>query len=223
MAVVLISGMRTPLPAALRSERPAAGFRAVWLDLKTGIRYIAEQRSLLALVLLFMALNFASIPVPQLLGSFTERVFQVTEPQWAGWLWSGMTAGIFLGAFVLSSVYRVKDKTSVILAAVMIFGAGELALGLGPPYLVALLTLILMGLCMGTVVVLANTFYQTVVPGALLGRFFANIGMLTLGLQPLPCGCPAQPPMCWAQPRSSSSWALHLWLPGCSGVPSIRE
>lgn len=92
---------------------------------------------------------------------------------------------MFLGSLFLNAVYRVPNRVGAIFVAVTLYSLGFLGLSLAPPYLAAVLTMVAMGMCMATMTVLSTALYQALVPRELLGRFFANIGLLNEGLLPL--------------------------------------
>jgi len=163
----------------------SSGIGGVWRDLREGLAYLLSQRALLAVVILSTAVVLVAIPVAQLLPSFAENALSLTDARQIGFLWSAMTAGLFLGALFLSSVYEVPNQVLGVLVSALLFGGASLVLGLSSEFLVALTCIVLMGFSLSLVTILSNALFQTLVPQDMLGRFFGNVGLVTLGLQPL--------------------------------------
>jgi MFS family permease len=185
VSAMVLSQLRVPAPAELRGASLRPGFRGVWADLRAGIAYLLSQPGLLALVALTMGMVLAGISVPLLVGSYGQRALGLTDPALTAWLWSATTAGMFLGSLFLNAVYRVPNRVGAIFVAVTLYSLGFLGLSLTPPYPAAVLIMVAMGMCMAAMTVLSTALYQALVPRELLGRFFANIGLLNEGLLPL--------------------------------------
>jgi len=185
LSALFIFSATIPKPARSDALPPAPGISGVWQDLKEGLRYILAQRALLSIVALSVAVTFVAIPVAQLLPSFAENALHLTDAKQVGFLWSGMTLGLFLGALFLNSIYEMPNKVLGVLISALLFGGGSVVFGLSHVFPVALGSIILMGFGLGLSTVLTTTLFQTLVAKEMLGRFFGNIGLLTLGMQPL--------------------------------------
>jgi hypothetical protein len=96
-----------------------------------------------------------------------------------------MMVGLFMGAFVLSVYRNVTNKVLWIFAATFLYGLGTLTMTVFPAYWVAMGCMSWMSFSLSVSILLSTTLYQTLVPNEYLGRFFANLGLFTLGLTPL--------------------------------------
>lgn len=185
----LVSALVILAAAIPRLERVGgvlpSGIAGVRRDLGEGLTYLFSQGALLRVVILSTAVVLVAIPVAQLLPSFAENALSLTDARQVGFLWSAMTVGLFLGALFLSSVYEVPNQVLGVLVSALLFGGASLVLGLSSEFLVALAGIVLMGFSLSLVTVLSNALFQTLVPRDMLGRFFGNVGLVTLGLQPL--------------------------------------
>ncbi|HLF88666.1 MAG TPA: MFS transporter [Anaerolineales bacterium] len=185
LSAMLLFGIRIPTPEHQQKVVSSAGITGVWQDLKDGIFYIVSRRSLLALASLSVAMNVVAISIPVLLPSFAEVSLQLSDPTRYGFLWSGMTIGMFLGAILLNVHHNVPNKVLWIFVVSFLYGVAVLTMALSRWYLVALFSMVLMSFSMSISMLLSTTLYQTLVPKEYLGRFFANIGLFVLGLNPI--------------------------------------
>ena len=185
LSAMLLFGIRIPTPEHQQKVVSSAGITGVWQDLKDGIFYIVSRRSLLALASLSVAMNVVAISIPVLLPSFAEVSLQLSDPTRYGFLWSGITIGMFLGAILLNVHHNVPNKVLWIFVVSFLYGVAVLTMALSRWYLVALFSMVLMSFSMSISMLLSTTLYQTLVPKEYLGRFFANIGLFVLGLNPI--------------------------------------
>jgi MFS transporter, DHA3 family, macrolide efflux protein len=184
VSALVILAAAIPRLDRVRGVLPS-GIAGVRRDLGEGLTYVFSQNALLRVVILATAVVLVAIPVAQLLPSFAENALSLTDARQVGFLWSAMTVGLFLGALFLSSVYEVPNQVLGVLVSALLFGGASLVLGLSSEFLVALTCIVLMGFSLSLVTVLSNALFQTLVPRDMLGRFFGNVGLVTLGLQPL--------------------------------------
>jgi MFS transporter, DHA3 family, macrolide efflux protein len=184
VSALVILAAAIPRLDRVRGVLPS-GIAGVRRDLGEGLTYVFSQNALLRVVILSTAVVLVAIPVAQLLPSFAENALSLTDARQVGFLWSAMTVGLFLGALFLSSVYEVPNQVLGVLVSALLFGGASLVLGLSSEFLVALTCIVMMGFSLSLVTVLSNALFQTLVPRDMLGRFFGNVGLVTLGLQPL--------------------------------------
>lgn len=183
LSAFFIFGIR--LPATQMAHVPSPGMTGVWRDMKEGISFILSRRAVLALASLSVMINMVALAVPVLLPSFYERSLQGTNSLSYGILWSSVAVGMFLGAFVLNALRNVSNKVLWIWVATFGYGLGTLAMALFTNYWVTMVCMIGMSFSLSVSILLSTTLYQTLVPNEFLGRFFANLGLFTLGLTPL--------------------------------------
>ena len=184
LSALIILPLAIPIIEQQRSKVLQPGISGVWSDLKDGLRYIFFHKSLLAIVILWTATVFVALPVAQLLPSFTAKTLFLTS-EWVGYLWSGMTVGMFLGAMFVNSRFRLNNPVFGILLSTLLYGMGALILGLNRNFFIALFCMALLGFSLNHGGILSSIIYQKVVPAEMLGRFFANTSLLTLALQPI--------------------------------------
>jgi MFS family permease len=187
VSAVLIFFMFIPKINQLRTQPAMPGFSGVWQDFKDGWRYIFSQSWLLAIVILSIITTFVTLPAAQLIPTLADEMM-LTDPAQLGFLWSGMTLGMFLGAFFLNSVRPIPNKTLGVLISAFLCAGSSVLIGVSRNYFLALGSFTLMGFSLSTSMLLTTTLFQTIVPKEMQGRFLGNTGLLTLGIQPLVLG-----------------------------------
>jgi MFS family permease len=183
ISALLVWSMAIPKPEQIPGQPLSPGIAGVYKDLKEGLAYVFSQQTLLWLVLLSVAMSFVTLPVAQLIPALAEET-HLTDPRQVGFLWSGMTLGLFAGAVLLNFV-NLSNQVLGALASAVLCGCSSILLGLSYVYPLTLTGFILMGFSISLFTLLTTTLFQTMVPKEMQGRFFGNIGLLTLGLQPV--------------------------------------
>lgn len=183
ISALLVWSMVIPKPEQIRGQPLSPGITGVYKDLKEGLAYIFSRRILLWLVLLSVAMSFVTLPVAQLIPALAEER-RLTDPRQVGFLWSGMTLGLFAGAVLLNFV-NLSNPVLGALAAAVLCGSSSILLGLALAYPLTLAGFIFMGFSISLFTLLTTTLFQSIVPKEMQGRFFGNIGLLTLSLQPV--------------------------------------
>lgn len=173
------------LPVIRVDHVPSHGMTGVWHDMKEGISFILSRRAVLALASLSVMVNMVALAVPVLLPSYYEESLQRTNALGYGFLWSSVTIGMFLGAFMLNALRNVSNKVLWIWGAAVWYGLATFMMALFSNYWVAIVCMIGMSFSLSVSILLSTTLYQTLVPNEFLGRFFANLSLFTLGLTPL--------------------------------------
>jgi MFS transporter, DHA3 family, macrolide efflux protein len=186
-SALLIFGMAIPNLSQIRSQPIPLGFSGVWQDMKSGWTYILSQRWLLAVVVISVITTFVTLPAAQLIPTLADEL-KLTDPTQLGFLWSGMTLGMFLGAFFLNSVRQIPNKIFGVLISAFLCAISSVMIGLTQNYFVVLSGFVLMGFSLSLSTLLTTTLFQTFVPKEMQGRFFSNTDLLTLGIQPLVMG-----------------------------------
>jgi MFS family permease len=187
VSTLLIFFMAIPRLEQLRNRPVTPGFSGVWQDFKDGWTYIFSQNWLLAFVILSVITTFVTLPAAQLIPTLADELM-LTDPAQLGFLWSGMTLGMFLGAFFLNSFRQVANKTLGVLISAFLCAGSSVLIGISQNYFVTLGSFALMGFSLSTSMLLTTTLFQTIVAKEMQGRFFGNTGLLTLGIQPLVLG-----------------------------------
>lgn len=165
-----------PAAAAAKSAKDADGLTA-W-QLIRGLPVIRQ------VLIGFAAINFFSIPVMVLLPIYTKTVLSGSAMRLAlyeGALWSGLLAGSILARYLPKSWHALN----VTAAALLAFGLALLAPGVVVGPVAYAVFLGGTGLALGTINVRMLSYFQTAVPEAQKGRFFAVMRATVSGAAPV--------------------------------------
>ena len=187
LSALLILSMAIPGLSQIRTRSTPLGFSGIWQDLRDGWTFIFSQRWLLAIVIISIITTFVSLPAAQLIPALADEL-KLTDPRLLGFLWSGMTLGMFLGAFFLNLARQISNKTLSVLISAFLCAVSSVIIGATHKYLIVLSGFILMGFSLNLFSLLTTILFQTFVPKEMQGRFFGNTDLLTLGIQPLVMG-----------------------------------
>lgn len=183
VSALLIVTIAVPRASDIR-QHITKGMVGVWQDTKEGWSYILNRRELVAVVLLSTATLLVTLPAAQLVPLLADELLLADAFQ-MGLLWSGMTLGLLLGAWLMNSTGEVTNGIAGAFASGITCAASALLIFLLPSYLPILLAFVLMGASLSISMLLTTTYFQTHVPTEMQGRFFGNTGLVTLGIQPL--------------------------------------
>jgi MFS family permease len=154
-----------------------------WADLKTGVRFVAQHRLLVALALAvgcWQACHQAAIVVQIL---FATRTLGLSE-QAVGLCFTGMGAGTVLASVFGSRISRRIGPGPCLILGFAVCGAGWLLLAVAPAneWGVAAFALMLMLFSTGAVFIFINflSLRQAVTPAPLLGRMTSTMRWLIL-------------------------------------------
>ena len=187
ISALLILSMVIPKLSQIRIQPTPLGFSGVWQDFRDGWTYIFSQHWLFAIVIISTITMFVSLPVAQLLPTLADEL-KLTNPTLLGFLWSGMTLGMFLGAFLLNLIRQISNKTLGVLISAFLCAFSSVMIGATHTYIAILSGFVLIGFSINLSSLLTTILFQTFVPKEMQGRFFGNTGLLTLGIQPLVMG-----------------------------------
>ncbi len=154
-----------------------------WADLKTGVRFVAQHRLLVALALAvgcWQACHQAAIVVQIL---FATRTLGLSE-QAVGLSFTGMGAGTVLASVFGNRISRRIGPGPCLMLGFAVCGAGWLLLAVAPAndWGVAAFALMLMLFSTGAVFIFINflSLRQAVTPAPLLGRMTSTMRWLIL-------------------------------------------
>ena len=102
ISALIILTMTIPKLDKIQIASPSQNTAGVWKDFKEGWGFVLKHQDLLLIVALSVAATFVSIPVAQLLPSFSANSLKLTSGFWFGFLWSGMSIGMLLAGFFLN-------------------------------------------------------------------------------------------------------------------------
>jgi predicted MFS family arabinose efflux permease len=143
--------------------------RAVsWAAIKEGIQYILHQPIILSSMLLdFWATFFSSANT--LLPFVAIDILHVGEVEY-GWLSAAQSIGAVSAALVISQRHGLRRQGSLLLGAVMLFGAATILFGVSRVFWLTMLALVLVGAADSVSTILRNTIRQIQTPDHLRGR-----------------------------------------------------
>ena len=143
--------------------------RAVsWAAIKEGIQYILHQPIILSSMLLdFWATFFSSANT--LLPFVAIDILHVGEVEY-GWLSATQSIGAVSAALVISQRHGLRRQGSLLLGAVMLFGAATILFGVSRVFWLTMLALVLVGAADSVSTILRNTIRQIQTPDHLRGR-----------------------------------------------------
>jgi len=140
-------------------------------DLSTGLRFVFENKIILATITLdlFAVLLGGALA---LLPIFAKEILGVGAVG-LGWLRAAPSLGAVIMAFVLAHRPPLKQAGSAMLLAVAGFGIATILFGLSHNYPLSFLALVLTGACDNVSVVVRHTLVQLLTPDAMRGRVSA--------------------------------------------------
>ncbi len=171
------------IPHRAHAAPRGTGPRRYFADLAEGWRFLAGDRTLRALTLLFLFTNLIEAPWSLLLAVYTKRAFGTAVS--FGTILAALGAGAIISSFLFAAIGHHLPRLGVV-ALYPIGGAITFsALALPLPF-VALVTVTFgYGLAVGMVNPLAATIRQERVPPALLGRVQGITTALSFAFIPL--------------------------------------
>ncbi|PIQ91113.1 MAG: MFS transporter [Candidatus Omnitrophica bacterium CG11_big_fil_rev_8_21_14_0_20_41_12] len=152
-------------------------------DLKEGLIFIRGNRLILALVSMVAAVSLFGISYVILMPVFANNVLHVGG-RGLGVLMSSIGIGALIGSFGLASLGDFKFKGRLLIGSVFLFSFSLIAFSLSKNYLVAILTLILVGCSSFIPIALINTLLQINVPDAFRGRVMGLFMITFAGIMP---------------------------------------
>ena len=167
-------------PCRCDGQGPAAVLRDTW----TGLRYLARERVLLCLVLLFALINFILAPTAILFPVMAKDILGAGAEGF-GALNSAVSFGMLIGGLFTASLKHVRRHGLWILGALVVVGLCLAAFGVSRKLVVSLGLLAVVGVGVVIVNVFESVVFQTRVPNELQGRVFAAQEAVCNSLQPL--------------------------------------
>jgi MFS family permease len=87
-----------------------------------------------------------------------------------GWLSSAQAIGAVIAALVISQVHELRRQGVILLTAVLVFGVATIVFGMARGFILAMLTLILVGAADSVSMIVRNTLRQLQTPDYIRGR-----------------------------------------------------
>ncbi|TAL12928.1 MAG: MFS transporter [Nitrospirae bacterium] len=148
--------------------------------LAEGLRYAWHTPHVRALLALITVLSLAAVPYSTLLPVFAGEILK-TGANGLGLLMASTGVGALAGAFQIARRGTVRGLGSYIAGAVVLYGAGLLALAYSTTLWISLPALVAVGFGMITSLAGTNTLLQSLAPDDLRGRVMSLYAMVALG------------------------------------------
>jgi MFS family permease len=157
------------LMGAVEQQIQPGNNKAVSLTaIREGIQFILDQPIILSSMIMdFFATFFSSANT--LMPIIARDILGVGAVQY-GWLSAAQSIGAVGAALVLSQVKEIRRQGALFLGSVVIFGLATIAFGLANLFVVAMLTLILVGAADSVSTIIRNTIRQMQTPDYIRGR-----------------------------------------------------
>jgi MFS family permease len=178
IAVILaLLSMRVP-PRATERHR-----QHVMAGLREGAAYVFRSEPIRALILLLGLVSLVAMPYSILMPAYATQVLHGNE-RTLGALMAASGMGALAGALYLAARRSILGLGRVIVAGVMLFGAGLVALGLSRNAWLSLGLMLVTGAGMMVQMAASNTILQTIVEEGKRGRVMSLYTMAFMGMAP---------------------------------------
>jgi MFS family permease len=169
------------LPGPAHSARDS---RAVWRDLKEGVRYVRGRPRVLLLLVISGLTSLFGAPYMSLVPVFARDILYVGETGLA--LMSGISgAGAFLGALVLASLGNFKYKGWSVLGGAFCFSIFLAGFALSTRLSISLAFIFGMGFAIVSCVAVINMLLQELVTDEMRGRVMSMFILSFIGTMPI--------------------------------------
>lgn len=158
--------------------------RAVWQDLKEGLRYVRGRPRVFMLLVISGLTSLFGAPYMSLVPVFARDILHVGETGLA--LMSGMSgAGAFLGALVLAFLGNFKYKGWSVLGGAFAFSLFLVGFALSPRLSISLAFIFGMGFAIVSCVAVINMLLQQLVTDEMRGRVMSMFILSFIGTMPI--------------------------------------
>jgi MFS family permease len=155
-----------------------------WADIRFGIRYLYENKTLLKLVLLTANVGMFSAATSSTVVLFLTEELAV-EPVWFGFVFVVPAVGAIVGSITAPKVSALYGRTTVMAYSMIAFCLAAVLTGLSPNVFVFALVGLLMSVTVTWWNVLLMSTYHQIIPNALFGRIHGTRRTLVWGLMPI--------------------------------------
>lgn len=167
---------RSPPPEQARDASVVA-------NLSEGVRYMAQNRLVLVLMLFGIVPMFLAMPFQTLLVVFTEEVWRVGS-QGLGVLYASAGIGGLLGSAYLAQRSEALGRLRLMVASVLLFASFLFLFALSPWFLLALPLVLVANVFASIFNTLNQTAVQLLIPDHVRGRI-SSFMMMSFGITPL--------------------------------------
>jgi MFS transporter, DHA1 family, staphyloferrin A biosynthesis exporter len=177
--------MKVPEPAAgAQGSASASRHQSLFGSVVEGMRYIATQKNVLALILLALAPVVLGMPFVSLMPMFAIDVFHGSAKT-QGMLLAMLGVGALAGALGMASLRRRKAGGKLLIAGAVGFGIALIFFALSPVLWMAMAFVLVAGICNAAYTTQNQTILQSIVPtefrGRVLGVYLLDVGLMPLG------------------------------------------
>ena len=165
IVVLALTSLR--LPAHVPSTKP----RALEQELRSGLRYVREQRIMLVLTILAFVTAFLTMPVATLMPTFAASFSPIGDAQ--QWLWVFLACqglGAIVGALIVGSLGRMRHMGRALLVGQVLLGIFIAGFASSRSLPLSIGLLFVSGVCSMAVFSMSFSLLQLTVPDDLRGR-----------------------------------------------------
>jgi MFS family permease len=155
-----------------------------WEDVRFGIRYLYENKTLLKLVMLTASVGMFSAATSSTLVLFLTEELAV-EPVWFGFVFAVPAVGAILGSLTAPKVSARFGRTTVMAYSMIAFCFAAVLTGLSPNVFVFALVGLLVSVTVTWWNILLMSTYHQIIPNELFGRIHGTRRTLVWGLMPI--------------------------------------
>jgi MFS family permease len=155
-----------------------------WEDVRFGIRYLYENKTLLKLVMLTASVGMFSAATSSTLVLFLTEELGV-EPVWFGFVFAVPAVGAILGSLTAPKVSARFGRTTVMAYSMIAFCLAAVLTGLSPNVFVFTLVGLLVSVTVTWWNILLMSTYHQIIPNELFGRIHGTRRTLVWGLMPV--------------------------------------
>ena len=184
IAISTLAVIRIPNP--VRNGRGDGEDVSIVSDIRECFAFIKGWPGMLALLLIFMLMNFIFAPADALLPLLVVDRFGGGAVEFAS-MQSGFGVGMLIGGLLLGVWGGLKSRMMTMLSSLCIGGIGIAAVGLVPSN--AIIATIALVVAVGATLSITNgvsmALLQAKVPPEMQGRMFTIIGMICMAMMPI--------------------------------------
>jgi MFS family permease len=155
-----------------------------WADIRFGIRYLYENKTLLKLVILTSSVGMFSAATSSTVVLFLTEELAV-EPVWFGFVFIVPAIGAILGSITAPKVSARFGRTTVMAYSMIAFCLAAVLTGFSPNVIYFALVGLFMSVTVTWWNVLLMSTYHQIIPNELFGRIHGTRRTLVWGLMPI--------------------------------------
>lgn len=193
------------------AHAPRTKKQSMWRDVAEGLKYVAKNPVMLALVSMAAVTSFLARPYQQFIVVFAKDVLH-GDIGVAGLMGSAPALGTVIFMLTIASLGNIQWKGKLLVTAGLGFTAAMIAFSWSRNIYLSMALLVIVGGMNMTWQTTINTLLQTNSPPEMRGRVMASYTITALAMQPL-----GQGPMGLSVANLGPSWALTLGA-GVSGL-----